>query len=704
MDNKKEKEEFKGILHDFLIEADELVEQIDHDLVELEDSHEDLELLNKIFRAVHTIKGSSSFLDLENITSTAHQAEDILNKLRKGEIKVNGYIMDALLRYIDHTKMILDDIKKGNKNTNVDNIIRELKLIREGHTEGSAEKVRDHEISKKGKKKSPQIRKAVSKIGQTIRVEVSRLDSLMNLVGELVLGRNRLVQISSEVAKESKTDNDKKGYVTEQLLETTSQLGLITTELQLAIMKTRMVPIGKVFNKFPRIVRDMCRDLNKEIDLVIAGEDTELDKSVIESISDPLIHMIRNALDHGIESISERKKLGKPVKGKVEMSAAHTGNHIVIDIKDDGRGLSPDFLIRKGIEKNLITKEEIARMGKDDILGLIFKPGFSTSDNVTNVSGRGVGLDVVRTNIEKLNGIVSIDSEEGKGTGFQLKLPLTLAIIQSLLVDVSSEIFAIPLVSVIETVKINEKEIHNLEGSEVLNLRENVLSLIRLREIFSLEETFSKNIYVVVIALAEKHIGIVVDRLMGQEEIVIKSLGSYLSGHTGIAGGTIMGDGRVRLIIDPSGLMEIASKMPKKMKKRKNISDLKEKSHAINVLVVDDSATDRKMIHNLLSSTGWINSMETSNSKDAIKIMNNHKFDLLLIDLIMPKIDGYSLVKSLREKGFKEPMVAITARGDIADSKQVELSGFNNLILKPINLHEIVSLINELISKQNIIN
>ena len=704
MDKKKEKEEFKGILHDFLIEADELVEQIDHDLVELEDSNEDLELLNKIFRAVHTIKGSSSFLDLKNITSTAHQAEDILNKLRKGEIKVNKHIMDALLQYIDHTKMILDDIKKGNKNTNVNNIIRELKLIREGHTEGSAETVKDHEISKKGKKKSPQIKKAAGKIGQTIRVEISRLDSLMNLVGELVLGRNRLVQISSEVAKESKTDNDKNDHVIEQLLETTSQLGLITTELQLAIMKTRMVPIGKVFNKFPRIVRDMCRDLKKEINLVIVGEDTELDKSVIESISDPLMHMIRNALDHGIESPAERKRLGKPVKGKVEMGASHEGNHIVIDIKDDGRGLSPDFLIRKGIEKNLITKEEIARMGKDDILGLIFKPGFSTSDKITNVSGRGVGLDVVRTNIEKLNGIVTIDSEEGKGTVFQLKLPLTLAIIQSLLVDVSSEIFAIPLVSVIETVKIDEKEIHNLEGSEVLNLRENVLSLIRLREIFLLEETFSKDIYVVVIALAEKHIGIVVDRLVGQEEIVIKSLGSYLSGLTGITGGTIMGDGRVRLIVDPSGIMEIASKMPKKIKKRKNIADLKEKSNTINVLVVDDSATDRKMIHNLLSSTGWINSMETSSSEDATKIMNTHKFDLLLIDLIMPKIDGYSLVKSLREKGFKEPMVAITARGDISDRKQIELSGFNNLIIKPINLHEIVSLINELISKQNIIN
>jgi two-component system chemotaxis sensor kinase CheA len=687
------KEELKEILQDFISESSEILEELENDLVELEDRKDDEELINKIFRAVHTIKGSSSFLELDKMSAVSHHTEDILNRLRKKDMEVNDGIMDILLEYVDVAKNIILDLKSGKDTTDVSDLLSKLEQVKTGTyiLKDVKKKVVDVKGQKIGGK---QVKAAAQAIEQTIRVEVGRLDALMNLVGELVLSRNRLVQIANEL--NIKYEDDAK---VEQLLDTPSQLGLITTDLQLAVMKTRMIPISKVFNRFPRIVRDMARELKKEVELIVSGEDTELDKSVIELITDPLMHMVRNAIDHGIEMPEEREKIGKMRKGVLYLSASQEGNHIIISVKDDGGGINPEKIAKVAIEKELVTKEEIARMEKDEILGFIFKPGFSTATKVTNISGRGVGLDVVRNNVEKLNGIINIDANMGEGTTLQLKLPLTLAIIQSLLVEVSGEVFAIPLVSIIETIKIKEEEIHDLEGREVLNYRSGVLTLIRISNVFDLEPTFGEFIYIVIVAVAERQVGFVVDRLIGQEEIVIKSLGEFLGSLLGIAGATIMGDGKVRLIMDPSGVIEIASKMPKKMRKKNILANDKKKREAVSVLVVDDSATDRKIVKNLLSSTGWINVVEVPGGKDAMEIVKQANFDIFLIDLVMPEVDGYALARYLREKGFNQPIIAVTARGEFTDEKQIKMAGFDRLILKPLNLSEVLNAMDELLSK-----
>ena len=684
-------DDMQDLVKDFIVESEELIEKLDQDLVELEHRKNDLELLNGIFRCAHTIKGSSSFLGFDKMATVTHHAEEILNKLRKGEMSVTRGIMDVLLGFVDVIKQIMEDIKSGTDNSDISDIVRKLKLANEGGiTEPAESKVTTAE---KSKNRPSQIKKVTKAIEQTIRVDVSRLDSLMNLVGELVLSRNRITQLGAELEKKFEGE-----FLVEQLTETTSQIGLITTELQLAVMKTRMVPVGKVFNKFPRMVRDLCRDLKKEIDLVISGEDTELDKSVVEEIGDPLIHMIRNAVDHGVEMPDVRVKKGKPKKGTVWLNAYHEGNHIVIEIKDDGQGIDPEKIKRKALEKEIITPEEAKNLSKEESYGLLFRPGFSTAEKVTGVSGRGVGMDVVKTNIEKLNGIISIESEIGVGSTFKLKLPLTLAIIQALLVEVSGEVFAVPLVSVIETVKINENEIHNFEGREVLKLRDSVLSLVRLADVFQLEGSFAKDMYVVVVALAEKKIGFVVDRLVGQEEIVIKPLGDYLGGSVGIAGATIMGDGKVRLIVDVSGVMEIATKMPKRVKKRgaKKAVSPSDKT-GINAMVVDDSATDRKIMKRLLSSTGWINVVEVSNPHDAINAVGKIDFDVVITDLMMPDMDGFELTRVLREKGFEKPIIAVSSRGEASNVQKAKISGVSAFLTKPINLEEMVSKIDSLV-------
>lgn len=691
-------EEMDDLLKDFIIESEELIEKLDQDLVELENRTDDLDLLNEIFRCAHTIKGSSSFLGLDKMSTVTHYAEEILNKLRKGDVVVTREIMDVLLEFVDVIKQLLDDIKNKKDDTSIDEIVRKLKLVNEGKiaVSSSQMKTASNQTNKKVENKASQIKKVSKAIEQTIRVDVSRLDSLMNLVGELVLSRNRITQLANELEKKFEGE-----FLVEQLSETTSQIGLITTELQLTVMKTRMVPIGKVFNKFPRMMRDLCRDLNKEIELIITGEDTELDKSVVEEIGDPLVHMLRNAVDHGIEPPEERIKKKKPKKGTVWLNAYHEGNHIVIEVKDDGRGIDPEKVKKKAVEKGIITPEEAKNLNKEESFGLLFRPGFSTAEKVTGVSGRGVGMDVVKTNIEKLNGIIQVESEINKGSTFKLKLPLTLAIIQALLVEVSGEVFVIPLVSVIETVKINEDEIHNFEGREVLKLRDSVLSLIRLDEVFQLEGSFSTEMYVVVVALAEKRIGLIVDRLVGQEEIVIKSLGEYIGGNIGIAGATIMGDGKVRLIIDVSGVMEIATKMPRRIKHKKSSNKYKrsKEDNIVRVLVVDDSATDRKIMKRLLTSTGWIEVIEVSNPHDALTAAQSIDIDLIITDIVMPEMDGFELAKTIREKGVEKPIIAVSARGEAANIQKAKLYGISAYLVKPINLDEMVLQIDKLVEK-----
>jgi len=386
--------------------------------------------------------------------------------------------------------------------------------------------------------KEPSDIKGNQKIKQTVRVDIDRLDSLMNLVGELVMHKGRLEEIGSS-----------RRIV--ELNETIEQIDRISSDLQSVVMKVRMVPIEQVFNRFPRMVRDLAKELNKEIDFQIEGKETELDRTVIDEIGDPLIHLLRNAVDHGTESPAVRAQMGKPRIGTIVLRARHEGNNVLIEVEDDGSGIDFERVKQKAVDKGLVSSKEAEEMPNEKALELLFSPGFSTSDNVTDISGRGVGLDVAKNKIEALNGEIHVDSKLGQGTKFKIKLPLTLAIIQALMVSVRDEIYAIPLSSVDETTMLSPEDIKLIQGQEVMVLRGTVLPLYRLDSLLEVPgEKQSDEMYVVVVSKGDKQIGLVVDGLIGQQEIVIKSLGKFLAGIPGIAGAIVAGDGNVRLILD----------------------------------------------------------------------------------------------------------------------------------------------------------
>ncbi|USB31752.1 chemotaxis protein CheW [Paenibacillus sp. YPG26] len=391
-----------------------------------------------------------------------------------------------------------------------------------------------------------------AKINPTVRVDVDKLEHLMNLVGELVIDQTRLVDVRGRFAnRESNLEGE---Y--EVLDEVTNHLSRVITELQEGMMKTRMLPIEQLFNRFPRMVRDTAIKASKDIEFVMQGKETELDRTLIEEISDPIIHLLRNAVDHGIESPEERERLGKPVKGKVILRAAHEENHIVISIIDDGKGIDPAKIRQTSVEKGMISEEEARRLSDKDSMFLIFKSGISTAERITDISGRGVGMDIVRSHIEKLNGIIDIESVVGRGTTFTIKLPLTLAIIRSLLVKFGPKTFAIPLVNVLEIIRLNRDEIQMVKDQEVGMVRGRVLPLVRMKERLGIADQqdleTKKREFVIVVGIADKRIGIIADKMIGNQEIVIKSLGPYIGSPPFIAGATIMGDGNVALILDIS--------------------------------------------------------------------------------------------------------------------------------------------------------
>ncbi|OLQ58327.1 chemotaxis protein CheA [Helicobacter pylori] len=800
-------DDLQEIMEDFLIEAFEMNEQLDQDLVELEHNPEDLDLLNRIFRVAHTIKGSSSFLNLNILTHLTHNMEDVLNRARKGEIKITPDIMDVVLRSIDLMKTLLVTIRDTGSDTNngkeneIEEAVKQLQAITSQNLEGAKEgtkeapkKENEKEVKKEAKKenikenqenkaKAPtaenfasdnpladepdldyanmsaeeveaEIERLLNKrqeadkerraqkkqeakpkqevapkaeisktetlktetpktetpkapkteiktkakadteenkapsigVEQTVRVDVRRLDHLMNLIGELVLGKNRLIRIYGDV--EERYDGEK---FLEELNQVVSSISAVTTDLQLAVMKTRMQPVGKVFNKFPRMVRDLSRELGKSIELIIEGEETELDKSIVEEIGDPLIHIIRNSCDHGIEPLEERRRLNKPETGKVQLSAYNEGNHIVIKISDDGKGLDPVMLKEKAIEKGVISERDAEGMSDREAFNLIFKPGFSTAKVVSNVSGRGVGMDVVKTNIEKLNGIIEIDSEVGVGTTQKLKIPLTLAIIQALLVGVQEEYYAIPLSSVLETVRISQDEIYTVDGKSVLRLRDEVLSLVRLSDIFKVDAILESNsdVYVVIIGLADQKIGVIVDYLIGQEEVVIKSLGYYLKNTRGIAGATVRGDGKITLIVDVGAMMDMAKSIKVNITTLMNESENTKSKNSPSdyvVLAIDDSSTDRAIIRKCLKPLG-ITLLEASNGLEGLEMLKNGDKtpDAILVDIEMPKMDGYTFASEVRKYNkFKNlPLIAVTSRVTKTDRMRGVESGMTEYITKP---------------------
>jgi two-component system chemotaxis sensor kinase CheA len=623
-------DEMKEILNDFLAESSEMLESLDQHFVKLETEPSNTELLNEIFRCMHSMKGSAGFLGFTHLVEVAHQAESLLNKLRQGEMSVSPFIIDIILEAVDAVKLLQSDIRETGEDSHVETqlIVNKLALTMDSADDlmlsissarneevktiplenalsqvetrsPSVEVPEDHApfetvpknppaenplekgeggesnettgvsestpalsevLNKMKEAASRTVQAAGSPIAkpsggkeedQTVRVETKRLDHVMNLVGELVLGRNRLMKLGFGLEEQYETNS-----LVRELSVTLTQLNLVTSDLQLAVMKTRMVPIRKVFSRFPRLVRDLGSKLGKQVRLELVGEDTEVDKSVADELSDPLVHLVRNSMDHGMETAADRHRTGKSPEGYVRLSAHQEGNSIVIRVEDNGRGLQIEKIGEKAVAKGLVTQVDLDTMSPRDIMNLIFLPGFSTAEQVSDVSGRGVGMDVVRTNISRMNGSLELDSEPGQGSRVTIKLPLTVAIIQALMVEVECATFAIPLASVVEAVKVPKDEIKSVNGQAVLNLRERILPLLDLGETFHIPNGRSGDeCYVVVVTIGEQQFGVVVDRLRAQEEVVIKSLGEFLANVKGVAGATITGDGKVVLILDMADLV-----------------------------------------------------------------------------------------------------------------------------------------------------
>ena len=729
------------ILQDFLLEAGEILDALGEQLVDLEQSPDDLDLLNGIFRSFHTVKGGAGFLAIDPLVNVCHKAEDVFNVLRQGERSVTPELMDAILQVVDVVTDMFDQIRAGNDPEEADpalletllkftkpeaaaedapvetateqspveeasiadpenvadvveqefesmldvaaggeteanpadgndeiteeefeslldslhgkgqfstenlndseNSAKEMqqqlsdsdeiteeefeKVLDELHgkgkfvpekvakidsetpskseppiddsdsdeiTEEEFEKVLDNlhgkgkfkpevvkpsepvksekpeettKVEKPAKTSKPQQTQAADskpakaapaakaakpapQVETTVRVDTEVLDEIMNMVGELVLVRNRFQTLNANSGSN------------EDFSKAVSNLDVVTADLQLSVMKTRMQPIKKVFGRFPRVVRDLARSLKKEIRLEMVGEDTDLDKNLVEALADPLVHLVRNAVDHGIESPEERVAVGKPREGLVVLTASQEGDHILLSIKDDGKGMNPDVLRRKVIEKGLMDEESAARLDDKECYNLIFLPGFSTKTEISDVSGRGVGMDVVKTRITQMNGVVEIDSEEGVGSTIIIKVPLTLAIMPTLMVVLGGQNFALPLASVLEILDLDLRNTNVVDGQQVVMVREKALPLFYLSEWLVNDPGYVLNKkteagHVVVVNAGGRQIGFVVDQLIGQEEVVIKPLGAKLHGLDGLSGATITGDGKIALILDVPGLM-----------------------------------------------------------------------------------------------------------------------------------------------------
>lgn len=664
----------------FLDEAEEQLQLMEEDFVRLEKEADSQDLLQEIFRAAHTLKGSSATLGHRAMAEVTHGMENVLDKLRKGKLTVSTALMDTLFACLDVLKTFKEEIANGDETT-VDTQIVLARLasvdtgaaaeaaaavmpaapatqlaipaltaeeegkLSAGHSAGftpywivlafdpngpmpavrafqallavqeagqlvrswpTQEEVEQDKVEADlrilllTKEGADRLRQLLSEVpeaqvaelsvvpahaaadldadhdeaglepahkangakgggrrpvsGRTVRVDVDVLDNLMNLVGELVIDRTRLSQIIG-ILEGDRTGDE----VSQELGRASAHIGRVTSELQEEIMRARMLPVDNLFKKFPRMVRDSAQALNKEINFIIRGEDTELDRSVIEEIGDPLMHLLRNAVDHGIEPPMERLKAGKPSQGTVILEASHEENHIIIDVRDDGRGIDPAKLRASAVKKGLLTDEAARRLSDAEAIRLIFAAGFSTKEQVSDLSGRGVGMDVVHKNIEKLNGAVDVKTEVGKGAEFRIKLPLTLAIIRALLVDLLGTTYCIPLNSVTETIRIEEHEVQAVRGREVYVYRGSVVPLLRLDQAFELERSAdspgSGELFVVIVNLFGKQVGIVVDSLIGEQDVVIKSLGKFIGEVPGISGATILGDGNVAIILDVASLI-----------------------------------------------------------------------------------------------------------------------------------------------------
>ena len=596
------------IVREFLTESYDNLDQLDRDLVSLEKDTRNADCLARIFRTIHTIKGTCGFFGFGKLEALTHVGENLLSKLRDGVLVLTPTRTTALLAMVDAVRQLLDDIEKTGQEGARDNTSLQAKLTDLLNPDGDdapAAVVAEHEpiheyherkpigetLIEAGAVKAEDVQAALSlqaagdprHVGEilveqhalnpqdlvqslkaqqdaptsqlsesNIRVDVGLLDKLMNLVGELVLARNQILQYTA-------TQKDT------NFLSTSQRLNLITTELQEGVMKTRMQPIGNIWSRFPRVVRDLATMCGKQVRIEMEGKETELDKTIIEAIEDPLTHIVRNSVDHGIEGADLRVSRGKPAEGCLRLRAFHEGGQVNIEITDDGGGIDPTRIKKKALERGLITRDQAERMSDRECVQLIFLPGFSTAEKISNISGRGVGMDVVKTNIEKIGGAIDVQSQYGKGTTLKIKIPLTLAIIPALIVTSGGDRYAIPQVNLLELVRLAGDQvkgaIERIHGAPVYRLRGRLLPLVYLNKALNVEScvkaTEEGTINIVVLQADDRQFGLVVDGINDTEEIVVKPLGKQLKGIPLFAGATIMGDGKVALILDVMGVAQM---------------------------------------------------------------------------------------------------------------------------------------------------
>ncbi|HVV62175.1 MAG TPA: chemotaxis protein CheW [Pseudolabrys sp.] len=579
------------LLREFVTETNESLDVVDVELVRFEQDPNNKKILDNIFRLVHTIKGTCGFLSLPRLEALAHAAETLMGKFRDG-MPATGEAVTVILATIDRIKMILETIDREQREPDggdadlIADLERIVKQISESHASPTEKTVgtlvpqvleralhpgentldelerafRETPVDpvKPAASSLPESGPEDGKANQSIRVTVDTLERLMTMVSELVLTRNQLLEIVRR-----HEDSEFKGPL--------QRLSNVTAELQEGVMKTRMQPIGNAWQKLPRIVRDLSTELGKQIDLEMQGAETELDRQVLDLIKDPLTHMVRNSADHGLETPAERRAAGKPARGRIRLSAFHEGGQIIIEIADDGRGLNTGRIKAKAIAQGLVSEAEAEKLSEAQIHKFIFMPGFSTAQKITSVSGRGVGMDVVRNNIDQIGGTVDVKSVAGVGLSFTIKIPLTLAIVAALIVDAGGDRFAIPQLSVVELVRARSNSEHRIErikDTTVLRLRDKLLPLIRLTNLLELDDAKKETDdgFIVVIQVGTQHFGVVVDGVFHTEEIVVKPMSSKLRHISVFSGNTILGDGSVIMIIDPNGVArEIGSTVSSQM-------------------------------------------------------------------------------------------------------------------------------------------
>jgi two-component system chemotaxis sensor kinase CheA len=572
------------IAADFIIEAQEILDRLGEQLVSLEQAPEDSEQLNAVFRGFHTLKGGAGFLAIHAMVELCHAAEDTLGQARAGQATLQARHFDAAQQSLDYLQSMLDAFGSGNEPPRAPKQLiaqfatsgeetaavaapvapgpgpgknaADSELISDDEFEallddlhGAAAPAAKPQLSRVPSTESqapaaPKAAAAPAKASEpehTVRVDTKRLDAIVNLIGELVLARNRLKTLRVRLRDE-------------ELDRAVSGLDVATARLQSAVMRTRMQPVGKVFSRFPKVARDVARSLQKEVELELIGAETELDRNLVEALADPLVHLVRNSIDHGIEAPDLREASGKPRSGHVRLSAQQEGDYVSIEVQDDGAGIDPERLRAKATEKGLIDPEAAARLSTEECLHLVFLPGFSTKTEVTDISGRGVGMDVVQSRIRELSGQIQIQSELGRGSRFLIRVPLTLAILPTLLVQAGDAVYALPLARVLEVLHAPQRSLGWFDGRAVLDRQSHTLPLVDLRQWLNIDAPKSPLLTVVVLQVGESRLGLIVDQVRGREEVVIKPLPRALRGLPGYAGATLIGDGRLALILDVDGL------------------------------------------------------------------------------------------------------------------------------------------------------